>query len=615
MARCKARDVLTNEAYSSERRGGEGRAQRRRWPFLASLRPGSNNWAIDGRFTADGRPLIAGDPHLSFDFFGAPYPMHINSKRAGGTYDVAGFAYPGTPGIALGQTDRVVWTATSAFADVNDVWNIIRWGSGRILVGEGVVPVRRREETIIVRDPGAPAGQGHPVTLVYEDVEGYGVILPQEIVGIPVGGPFLMNWTGFTARPARWFMELDRVDSLDAFEAAVDRMREMNYSFIAADASGIAYRVGVDVPRRLDTTGDQAPWRAMRSWDPGSLWTGEMLPRSHMPRSRALERGWLATANNDPFGFTGDGRTDNDPWYYGAFFAPGYRARRIADRIEALTERGGLTVEDMKTLQRDLRSTLADDLLPLLAAAHGRIGTDEALARFRDRPDLDRVVALLTETWDRRMARDAAGALAFHAFLHFTAAGAVRDDIPLAYDFAMGLQTIFVVKVAAMALGGAYPDGDRVLQEGRDVILLDAAARTADWLRSAFGTVDPRRYTYADRKATSFDGAFGFDMPVFERPTDGGEDTINVSQNISFSETADAWITRYVSVERTVGGFGADGVPVLHVNYPVGGHADPASEETRSANDDYVEGRYRKLPFRRAEVEAATVRRFVLRPE
>ncbi|MBI5528253.1 MAG: hypothetical protein HY897_18120 [Deltaproteobacteria bacterium] len=39
--------------------------------------------------------------------------------------------------------------------------------------------------------------------------------------------------------------------------------------------------------------------------------------------------------------------------------------------------------------------------------------------------------------------------------------------------------TVFVVKVTAMAVRGEYPDGDAVLQEGRDVILLQAAAKTA----------------------------------------------------------------------------------------------------------------------------------------
>ncbi len=586
--------------------------------LVAPPRPaGSNNWAVDGRFTGTGRPLIAGDPHLSFDFFGAPYPMHINSADAGGTFDVIGFAYPGTPGIALGHNDRVMWTATSAFGDVNDIWKVRRCDDG-IFVGEGIfvgdecMPTTERTERVVVRDPGGPAGRGRVETMVYEEVEGFGVIIPQEVIEIPLVGPYLMNWTGFEARPARWFMELNRVSSLDAFEEAVDRMREMNNAFVAADATGIAYRVGVEVPLRRDTGGGRAPWKAMDARDGGSLWTGEMLPRSRMPGSRAPEQGWLATANNDPFGFTGDGRIDNDPWFYGAFFAPAYRAKRIEDELARLTRRGGVTLEEMKALQMDLHSTLADDLLPLLAEAHGRIGDDERLEKFGGRSDLDRLVRLLTMEWDRRMARDSAGALAFHAFLHFLTAQTIGDDISLAYDFAVNLQAVFVIKVAAMAIGGAYPEGEMILQGGRDFILLTATSRTADWLIRSFGGVDPSGYAFADRKATCFDDAFGYGMAVFTKPTDGGEDTLNVSQNILFSETADEWVTTYVSVERSVGTFAEDGTPMAFVNFPVGARADPHSPETRSANEEYIEGRYRKLLFRRDEIEAATVERYEL---
>ena len=66
----------------------------------------SNNWAIDGRHTDNGRPLIAGDPHIDFALMGGMYPMHINSADSGGTLDVNGFAIPGVPGINLGHTRR-----------------------------------------------------------------------------------------------------------------------------------------------------------------------------------------------------------------------------------------------------------------------------------------------------------------------------------------------------------------------------------------------------------------------------------------------------------------------------------------------------------------------------
>ena len=58
---------------------------------------------------------------MGFDFYGGAYPLHVDSKSGRGSYATAGFAFPGTPGIALGQNDTTVWTATSAFGDNMDL--------------------------------------------------------------------------------------------------------------------------------------------------------------------------------------------------------------------------------------------------------------------------------------------------------------------------------------------------------------------------------------------------------------------------------------------------------------------------------------------------------------
>ena len=565
----------------------------RRRDLLDWARPvGSNNWAVDGRHTATGTPLIAGDPHLGFDFFGAPYPLHVNSADKRGTYDVAGFAFPGTPGIALGHNAHVAWTCTSAFADTMDVWSVVRAGDG-ILWGDDVVPLTSRTEAITVRDPGGPADEGSTVAVIFEEVEGVGVLLPPELLPLPFGD-YLVGWVGFDGRPLRWFWELNRVAGLGEFEAAVGRMEEMNYSFVAADAEGIAYRVGVSTPDRPHLDGRRAPWKAMDAADPTSLWTGDRLTPEQMPHGRAPDRGWIATANQDPFGFTDDGDITNDPWYYGAFFAPGYRAQRIGDELTRLTDAGDVTVEDMQALQMDTHSMLADVLVPMLG---------EATAANPTSAGVDALTAVL-DGWDRRVVRDSTGALAFHAFARHVAAEALADDMALAWDFAMELKPLFMMKIATMALNGDFPDASPVLQGGRDAIVLAAAEATAAYLREEFGAVDSG-YVWADRKVTSLDHAYGFGQPLFAVPTDGGEDTVNVGQDITFPDDGGPWVTSYVSVERTVARIGDDGVPDAWVQFPLAGPADPDSAATESSLEDYVEGTYRPLLFAREDVDAA----------
>ncbi|HET6585874.1 MAG TPA: penicillin acylase family protein, partial [Nannocystaceae bacterium] len=161
---------------------------------------GSNSWVVAGEHTIDGRPLIAGDPHLNFDVPGLFYAQHINSKDQGGTIDAAGFSFVGTPGISVGQTDRIVWTPTTAFADVMDVWTVAMPDPDHVMIGGEPVAVARREEIIRIRGAGDAVGEGSTQSLEVLDVPGYGVILPTDLVPLPLGEPgdrLLLGWTGY----------------------------------------------------------------------------------------------------------------------------------------------------------------------------------------------------------------------------------------------------------------------------------------------------------------------------------------------------------------------------------------------------------------------------------
>src|SRR5438067_9688518 len=66
-------------------------------------RDGSNQWAIAGRNTEKGHPLLASDPHLSL---GAPstfYPVHLQSP----TLDAIGNSFAGAPFVIVGHNARV----------------------------------------------------------------------------------------------------------------------------------------------------------------------------------------------------------------------------------------------------------------------------------------------------------------------------------------------------------------------------------------------------------------------------------------------------------------------------------------------------------------------------
>jgi len=69
----------------------------------------SNNWVISGSRTADGKPLLANDPHLRPT---APGIWYLTSLSAPGLR-VSGVTVPGLPGIILGHNQSIAWGATN----------------------------------------------------------------------------------------------------------------------------------------------------------------------------------------------------------------------------------------------------------------------------------------------------------------------------------------------------------------------------------------------------------------------------------------------------------------------------------------------------------------------
>lgn len=224
---------------------------------------GSNNFSVHGSHTADGRPLLANDPHLAFESPNVMFGLHINSTGGSGTFDVAGLTLAGSLGVSLGHNRRVAWSATTGFADVMDAWEVRMRPDGVVVAGE-VVPVTTIEEPIVVRGDGMPAGEGRTVDYRVRLVEGYGVLLPSDITPVSVARPgrtLLLGYVGFEPfSGSDGLLSLQRAGSVAEVEDAVDRVPGLGFNFVFADASDIAYRVGQTVPDRGMPSDARAPW-------------------------------------------------------------------------------------------------------------------------------------------------------------------------------------------------------------------------------------------------------------------------------------------------------------------------------------------------------------------
>ncbi len=237
---------------------------------------GSNNWAVSGKYTTNGKPFVCGDPHQSLTSPSRFFAFHMNSADKGGTLDVAGFAFVGTPTVELGHNAHVGWTGTTNFADVMDLWDVKPdAGFDTVSLGGKTITLEKRDEVIRVR---AVDGSIDEVTVEIADAPGYGVILPDEMLPVPravlADGKLLFNWTGFAAsKESVAYLDLDRAKNIDDVHAAIDQLDVGAVNLVAADPTEITYYVHARVPDRGDPSARMMPWRAITDPDdPASYW-------------------------------------------------------------------------------------------------------------------------------------------------------------------------------------------------------------------------------------------------------------------------------------------------------------------------------------------------------
>jgi penicillin amidase len=392
-------------------------------------------------------------------------------------------------------------------------------------------------------------------------------------------------------------------------------MEVAGFNFVAATAEAISYRVNILVPDRDLSTG-ALPYLVIDGDIDESFWTS-YLPPEQLPRSRLENRGWIATANNDPWGFTFDGDVTNDPFYYGYFYAAGHRAQRLQDEFERLTAQGNVTRDDMLALQTDTHSPLSDVLLPVIANAVAQIGQDPELAEFEGNPDILALADQLA-AWDQHMDRDSSAALVWHAWLHNMAWVAVEDDFAFLYTLVFAEEPPFIIKIPALALLGQY-SGDGLIDESPEWVALEGLRMTAEWLTARFGGVEASNYSWGDMHGTDFANPFGGELEGGWVATNGGEDTVNVSSSNFYGDNngnpAERFDSHDGAIFRVVTTFAEDGTPEASLNFPRGNSGDPSSPHWADTLEDWTNGVYSPLPFRRDDVDAASESTITLTPD
>ena len=383
------RPALSIPTGSIERLLGTTKAELLKTSLVEPEAPvlGSNNWAVGGSRTADGRAILADDMHL-------PLAVPNIWYRAQLTYEghtLSGVTLPGLPLIVAGSNGRVAWGFTNLNADVQDLilLEVNPDNPDEYRTTQGWQPFEKVTETIKVKD-------GKTETLPTRGTI-WGPVMEKELLGKPVA----MRWTALD--PDAINLRLLDIDSAGTLEIALNTLQHFGTppqnAVVVDDRGHIGWTTTGFIPLRKGFDGSVSlPWtQTDRNWQ-GFL-KPEQLPQVVDP-----PEGYLATANSRPVGI-------GYPHVIGHHFANGYRAYRIR---QLLSQKSPLNEQDLHAIQLDTESgfyefyrQLALELLsPERTAGHAELAEMAAVIReWNGRLDPDSQGIALITAWRAELAK------------------------------------------------------------------------------------------------------------------------------------------------------------------------------------------------------------------
>jgi len=343
---------------------------------------GSNNWAVSGKKTSSGYPILCNDPHLNLTLPSLWMEIQIHTPEM----NVYGVSLPGLPGVILGFNKYVAWGWTNAEHDVLD-WYEVDWTGPEkthYLFGGEQRAATKVADTILVR--------GHKPVLdtvtfthwgpvVYEDEDN-----PKRNLA--------MRWAALEEPEASelgFLLGMNAARTYEEFQKASSGFHFPGQNIVFASRDGdIAITVTGKFPLRQPGEGRFV----QKGDDPANFWPG-YIPFSELPRIKNPDRGFVASANQLSAG-------PYYPYYYTGDF--NYYRGRFLER--ELAKRSNFTIHSMMDLQTSNYSLLAEEALPQMLHYLDstrlnaiELGLVQLLGDWDHYFNISRVPAILFDEW------------------------------------------------------------------------------------------------------------------------------------------------------------------------------------------------------------------------
>jgi penicillin G amidase len=330
---------------------------------------GSNNWAVSGKKTVSGKPILCSDPHLHLTLPAIWYEVQLHTPDM----NCYGVSLPGVPGIIIGFNENIAWGITNAGHDVLD-WYKITWAdkakNSYTLDGQ-TKNVTKRIESIQVKGRATPVLDTVRYTVwgpvVYENDT-----FPRHDMA--------MRWQAHdtpSKKELGAFLRLNKAKNYDEYIAALADYGSPAQNFVFAAKNGdIAIKVQGKLPIKTPQQG-----RFVQDGSKSSeAWHG-FIPNDQLPLVKNPARNFVSSANQNSV-------APDYPYYYNGGFDH-YRGRTVNLNLDTMKQ---ITVEKMMALQNNTRSLFANEAK---AALLKNLDTTQLSAA-------EKTMATKLKTWDGR---------------------------------------------------------------------------------------------------------------------------------------------------------------------------------------------------------------------
>ena len=293
---------------------------------------GSNNWAVSGRKTKSGAPILCNDPHLGLNLPSLWYEMQISTP----TFNAYGATFPGAPGVIIGFNDSCAFGFTNGGRDVRDYYEITFKDDTRkeYWFNNEWKQTEFRIEDIKIKD--APD---------YLDTVAYTIFGPvmydKSFTGDRTSGKkyYAVRWKAHDpSDELKLFNLLNHTKNYADYSAAIVNLHTPGQNCVFACKDGdIAIRTQGEFPAKWKGQGDFV----MPGTDSSYMWQG-MIPQDEVPFQYNPARGFVSSANQKP--------ADTAYHYYLGRDYPPYRGLLINRKLSVMNN---ITIADMMAMQTD----------------------------------------------------------------------------------------------------------------------------------------------------------------------------------------------------------------------------------------------------------------------